>query len=90
MKDAVGYARQMAKIYRTNPDQVTICLKFSFVTEILNEAYQLLTNQNKLNPIEQLTTTDKNNLWTTAKKYSDKKEKCILICRSLHLLQKIK
>lgn len=83
------YATDIARIYKNNPEKILNCLVFDSVHGSLNETYQALVKEKELVPIESLSMEIKNRLWNKAKNYSDKKEKCIMICRSIYLLNEL-
>jgi hypothetical protein len=85
----INYAVEIAKIYKNNPDKILSCLGFDSVVGSLNETYQSLVKSKELQPIESLDLKTKNELWSKAKEYSDKKEKCVMICRVIYLLNQL-
>lgn len=84
-----NYAIDIAKLYKNNPENILNCLAFDSVSGSLNETYQALVKEKELVPLESLSVEIKNKLWNQAKKYSGKKEKCIMICRSIYLLNEL-
>lgn len=84
-----NYAVDIAKIYKNNPKEILNCMGFDSVVGSLNETYQALVKTKELAPIESIDLETKNRLWNQAKEYSDKKEKCIMICRSIYLLNQL-
>lgn len=84
-----NYAIGIARIYKNNPQQILNCLGFDSVVGSLNETYQSLVKSKELEPIESLDSKTKNELWNQAKEYSYKKEKCIMICKAVYLLNEL-
>lgn len=85
----INYAVDIARIYKTHPEQIITCLRFDSVAGSLNETYQVLVREKEIKPIEDLPETEKRSLWNQAKNHSDKKEKCILISKCIHLLNQL-
>lgn len=85
----MDYAEDIARIYRKEPEGILNCLGFGSVHGSLNETYQMLVKEKEIQPIENLPQPEKLQLWDKAKQYSDKKEVCVLICRSIYLLNQL-
>jgi hypothetical protein len=84
-----NYAVDIARIYKENPDEILNCLGFDSVLGSLNETYQTLIKHGELVPIERLHITDKMDLWEQSKQYADTKNKCVLICKAIYLLNEL-
>lgn len=82
-----NYAVDIAKIYVNNPDHITECLKFDSVCGSLNETYLALVGDKEIEPIESIELERKERIWNRSKELGDKKEKCVLISRSIYLLE---
>lgn len=83
------YAVDIARIFLTNRQQIINCLALDSVCGSLNETYLSLVSEKELEPIENISQSEKERIWNLAKGLSDKKAKCILICRSIYLLEKL-
>lgn len=82
----VNYAKDIARIYKNNPEQILNCLGFDSVVGSLNETYQAYVKDGQMRSIENLDLNEKNRLWEQARKYSDSKVKCVMICKAIYLL----
>lgn len=82
-------AVDLAKIYAVEPVHIIECLKLDSVCGSLNETYKSLVSENEIDPIENIDHDEKQRIWNMAKELSDKKEKCVLISRSIYLLEKL-
>jgi hypothetical protein len=84
-----NYAKDIAKIYKKHPEQITCCMGFDSVVGCLNETYQSFVKQGELTPIEEIEASEKLRLWELSKQYSDNRAHRELICRSLYLLNEL-
>jgi hypothetical protein len=83
------YAIDISLIYKNNPAEILNCLRFESVNGSLNETYQMLVKEGEIQPIETIEPGEKLKLWDKAKEYSDKKETCVMICKSIYLLNEL-
>ena len=85
----MDYAVDISKLYREHPENILNCLGFVSVHGSLNETYQMLVREKQILPIEEIDEHEKQILWTTSLKYSEKKQVRVLICRSIYLLNEL-
>ena len=84
-----NYAVDIAKIYMVDPQGILNCLVFDSVCGSLNETYLSLVGEREIEPIENIDLKEKSRIWNKAKQLSTSEKKCILISRSIYLLEKI-
>lgn len=84
-----NYAVGIAMFYKNNPEHIIECLKFDSVCGSLNETYLSLVSDKEIEPIETIQAEEKQRIWERSKQLSDNKAKCILISRSIYLLEKL-
>jgi hypothetical protein len=88
-EDFKQYAVRLAMIYKTAPEDTIKCLRLGSVAGCLNESYLSLVREKEIVPIEQIAEERKVKIWKQAKSLSESKNDCILISRSIYLLQEL-
>lgn len=73
-------------MYQENPEQVLSTLGFDSVLGSLHETYQCLVRENEIPKLEDLAKDQKEAFWIKSRQYGEEKEKRILICKALYLL----
>lgn len=88
-KEFMKYAAMIGSNYQKNPQEVLGSLKYDSVLSCLNESYQVLVRENCLFPIERIDEKKKKELWDKAKEIATGKQRRILVCKAIYLLEKI-
>lgn len=83
------YAIDIARIYATSPEHIISCLGFDSVCGSLNETYLSLVGDGEIEGIDKISESEKLRIWNKSKEVSSKKDKCIMISRSIYLLEKL-
>jgi hypothetical protein len=84
-----NYAIDIARIFVHEPEHIINCLKFDSVCGSLNETYLALVREKEIDPLEILEHNEKLRIWDLAKTLSNREDKCVLISRSIYLLEKL-
>jgi hypothetical protein len=82
----LDYAEQIGRQYKVNPEKTLKEICFDSVLGCLLETYQCFVRQNEMLKLEDLAPDHKEALWIKSKQYSDDKEKRIMICKVIYLL----